>query len=127
MFKMISSRKNMVKQLTVAVFLAVFQVALICPRALAQVEQKNELSGLIGRTFISNQGIVGSTSFDPNVHFGNGLSFEINYARIFLGTDLYSVAVEVPFVWNPDQDLHAAFPTPVPQGYASYTVTPSAR
>ena len=117
----------MVKQLTIAVFLAVFQVTLICPRALAQREQKNELSGLIGRTFVSNQGIVGSTSFDPNVHFGNGLSVEINYARSFLGSDVYSLAVEVPLIWNPDQDLHAAPPTPVPQGYASYTVTPSVR
>jgi len=116
-----------VKQLTIAVFLVVFPITLICPRALAQREQKNELSGLIGRTFVSNQGIVGSTSFDPNVHFGNGLSFEINYARSFLGSDLYSLALEVPFIWNPDQDLHAAPPTPVPQGYASYTVTPSVR
>jgi hypothetical protein len=113
-----------VKQPTIAVFVAVFLVCLISPRALAQ---KNEVSGLIGRTFISNQGIVGSTSFDPNVHFGKGLSFEINYARSFVGTALYSLAVEVPFVGNPDEDLHAAAPTPVPQQYASYTVTPSAR
>jgi hypothetical protein len=113
-----------VKQPTIAVLVAVFLVCLISPRALAQ---KNEVSGLIGRTFISNQGIVGSTSFDPNVHFGKGLSFEINYARSFVGTALYSLAVEVPFVWNPDEDLHAAPPTPVPQQYASYTVTPSAR
>lgn len=115
------------KQLTIAVFLVVFHAALICPRALAQREQKNELSGLIGRTFISNQGIVGNTSFDPNVHFGKGLTFEINYSRSLIGSDLYSVSVEVPFIWNPDEDLHAAPPTPVPQGYASYTVTPSAR
>ena len=112
------------KQPTIAVLLAVFVVCLISSRALAQ---KNEVSGLLGRTFVSNQGIVGSTSFDPNVHFGKGLSFEINYARSFLGGALYSLAVEVPFVGNPDQDLHAAPPTPVPQQYASYTVTPSAR
>jgi hypothetical protein len=118
------SEGRKVKQPTIAVLLAVFLVCLISPRALAQ---KNEVSGLIGRTFISNQGIVGSTSFDPNVHFGKGLSFEINYARSFVGTALYSLAVEVPFVWNPDEDLHAAPPTPVPQQYASYTVTPSAR
>ena len=109
---------------TIAVLLAVSLVCLTSPRALAQ---KNEVSGLIGRTFVSNQGIVGSTSFDPNVHFGKGLSFEINYARSFLGSALYSLSVEVPFVVNPDQDLHAAPPTPVPQQYASYTVTPSAR
>ena len=112
------------KRSTIAVLLAVFLVCLISPRALAQ---KNEVSGLIGRTFVSNQGIIGSTSFDPNVHFGKGLTFEINYARTFLGNALYSLAVEVPFVWNPDQDLHAAPPAQVPEQYASYTVTPSAR
>lgn len=112
------------KQPTIAVLLAVSLVCLISPRALAQ---KNEVSGLIGRTFVSNQGIIGSTSFDPNVHFGNGTTVEINYARRFLGSNLYSLAVEVPFIWNPDEDLHAAPPTPVPESYASYVVTPSAR
>ena len=81
------------KQPTIVVLLAVFLVCLISPRALAQ---KNEVSGLIGRTFVSNQGIVGSTSYDPNVHFGNGLSFEINYARRFIGTAFYSLAVRSP-------------------------------
>jgi hypothetical protein len=118
------SEGRTVKQRTIAVLLAVFLVCLISPRALAQ---KNEVSGLIGRTFISNQGIVGSTSFDPNVHFGKGLSFEFNYTRSFVGTPLYALGVEVPFVWNPDEHLHAAPPTPVPAQYASYTVTPSAR
>jgi hypothetical protein len=113
-----------VKRSTIAVLLAAYLVCLISQRALAQ---KNEVSGLIGRTFISNQGIIGSTSFDPNVHFGNGTTIEINYARRFLGTNLYSLAVEVPFIWNPDEDLHAATPTLVPEGYASYVVTPSAR
>jgi hypothetical protein len=113
-----------VKRSTIAVLLAAYLVCLTSQRALAQ---KNEVSALIGRTFISNQGIIGSTSFDPNVHFGKGLSFEFNYARTFIGTALYSLSVEVPFVWNPDEHLHAAPPTPVPAQYASYTVTPSAR
>jgi len=111
-----------VKQATIAVLSAVFLGCLISPRALAQ---KNEVSGLIGRTFISDQGIVGSTSFDPNVHFGKGLSFEINYARSFWGTALYSLSVEVPFVWNPVEHVHAALPSEVPEQYASYTVTPA--
>ena len=67
--------------------------------------QKNELSGLIGRTFISDQGISGGTLFDNNVHFGNGLTFEVNYARRVLEAGLASVSLEVPVVVNWDEDL----------------------
>ena len=67
--------------------------------------QKNELSGLIGRTFISDQGIRGGTFFDNNVHFGNGLTFEVNYARRVLEAGLASVSLEVPVVVNWDEDL----------------------
>jgi hypothetical protein len=115
------SEGRTVKQATIAVFLAVSLVCLISPRALAQ---KNEVSALIGRTFISDQGIVGSTS---NVHFGKGLSFEFNYARSLLGSALYSLSVEVPFVWNPDEHVRAVLPYEVPEQYASYTVTPAAK
>jgi len=39
------------------------------------MEEDWELSGLIGRTFISNQGIKG----DGEIRFGKGLTFEVNY------------------------------------------------
>ena len=43
------------------------------------------------------------------MRFGNGLTFEVNYARRVLdGGGLWSLAVEIPFVMNPDEDLHAA-------------------
>ena len=95
--------------------------------ATGALAQKNEITGIIGRTFVSNQGIIGSTSFDTNVHFGKGTTFEINYARSFLNSPVLSLAFEVPFVLNPDQDLHAAPPSPVPQQYRSFITTPSAR
>ena len=106
----------------VAVLLAICSLFATCALA-----QKNELTGVVGRTFVSDQGIIGSTSFDTKVHFGKGTTFEINYARRVLGSDLFSLAFEVPFVVNPDQDLHAAPPTPVPEQYHSFIVTPSAR
>jgi hypothetical protein len=66
--------------------LAIVLAALIA--FVAQVTaQKNELSGLIGRTFISDQGIKGATFYNNNIHFGNGLSFEVDYARHVLGAD----------------------------------------
>lgn len=88
--------------------------------------QKNEVSGILGRTFIADQGIQGAPSYDPNLRFGKGLTFEINYTRRFMGTNLWSVAAEVPFVVNVDEDLHAA-QNLIPQSFSSYFVTPSAR
>src|ERR1700745_1821864 len=70
--------------------------------------QKNEVSGILGRTFIADQGIQGAPAYDPNLRFGKGLTFEINYARRFMGTNLWSLALEVPFVVNVDEDVHAA-------------------
>ena len=92
--------------------------------------QKNELSGIIGRTFTSDQRIQGAPASDPDLRFGNGLTFEINYARqvMVMGRGgFFSLALEVPFVVNPDEDLHAALPNRIPEQYASYFVTPAAR
>ena len=88
--------------------------------------QRNELSGALGRTFVSNQGIVGSASFDE-LHFGNGLTFEINYARLLKSSNVFGLRAEIPFVVNPDQDLHAASPNRIPEQYRSFMAAPSAR
>jgi Outer membrane protein beta-barrel domain len=109
------------KRLTVAVMVSV------CAFAGHAMAQKNELSGLVGRTFISDQTITASTFTDNKLRFGNGLSFEVNYARRVMSAGLFSVALEVPFVFNPDEDLHAHAPTLVPGNYRSYFVTPAAR
>jgi hypothetical protein len=87
--------------------------------------QQNELAGLVGRTFISDQGIKGAPSFDQALRFGNGLSFEVDYARRLMGGDVLSLAGEVPFIINPDEDLHAA--VQIPEQYRSFFVTPAAR
>jgi hypothetical protein len=110
-----------VKKLTIA---ACFAVCIIVPRSFAQ---RNEVAGLIGRTFISDQGIVGSNVFDNELRFGKGLSFEANYARGVLGSSFFTLWLEVPFVVNPDEDLHAALPNRVPQQYSAFILTPSAR
>lgn len=109
------------KRITLAVFLAACTVV---PSAMAQ---KNEVTGIIGRTFISDQGIQGSNSFDNDLRFGNGLTFEANYARRVMGTEVFSLALEVPFVVNIDEDIHAALPNEVPESYKSFMATPAAR
>ena len=96
------------KQLTLAVFLA---ACVIVPRAMAQ---RNELSGILGRTFVSDQGIQGAPAFDSQLRFGKGLTFEVNYARGVWGSPLLSLSAEVPVVVNVDQDLHAAIPIEIP-------------
>ena len=102
------------KRLTVAVMVSV------CTFAAHATAQKNELSGLVGRTFISDQAITGSTVSDNKLRFGNGLTFEANYARRVMDAGLLSLSLEVPFVFNPDEDLHAALPTRIPEDYRSF-------
>lgn len=106
--------------------LTIGAVVAVCVFAAQVAAQSNELSGIIGRTFISNQGIQGAPSYDPNLHFGKGLTFEVNYARRVIITEIYSLALEVPFVVNPDEELHAA-QNLIPGKYSSYFVTPAAR
>ena len=108
------------KHLTVGVLLAVSTFAV---QASAQ---NNELSGILGRTFISHQRIQGAPSFDPDLRFGKGLTFEVNYARRFIDAGPLSLYLEVPFVGIPDEDLHAA-QNVIPQKFSSYFVTPAAR
>ena len=89
--------------------------------------QKNELTGIIGRTFISDQGVKGAVNLiSNNVHFGNGLTFEVNYGRHLLGEGFTRLAFEVPAVFTLDEDLNFAANT-VPSSYRSYFVTPALR
>ena len=58
------------KRLTVAVMLSV------CSFAVHATAQKNELSALVGRTFISDQVITTSTFSDNKLRFGDGLTLD---------------------------------------------------
>jgi hypothetical protein len=107
------------KRLTIGVLVAV------CTFVAQAAAQKNELSGILGRTFISDQGIQGAPSYDPDLRFGKGLTFEVNYARRVMGGEPWSLALEVPFVVNADEDVHT-YTNPV-LGDRSFFVTPAAR
>jgi hypothetical protein len=106
--------------------LTIAAVVVVCTFVAQAVAQENELTGILGRTFISDQGIPGAPSYDPDLRFGKGLTFEINYARRVLRGEVFSLALEVPFVVNPVEDLHAA-QNVIPKQYSSFFVTPSAR
>jgi len=91
-------------------------------------DEKNEVTGMIGRIFISDQGIQGSDapSVNPFVRSGNGLTFEVNYARRLLATPIFAVSGEVPAVFNLDEKLNSGGNV-VPSKYSQIFVTPSVR
>jgi hypothetical protein len=108
-------------------YVTIAAVVAVCTFVAQAAAQKNELSGIIGRTFISNQRVQGAPASDPDLRFGKGTSFEVNYARRIREGDFWSLTAEVPFLVNPDEDLHAALPNRIPEKYQSYFVTPAAR
>src|SRR6266566_2908593 len=100
-------------------------VALVSNPATAQ-DEKNQLAGMLGRTFISNEGIKGATFSNPFVRLGNGLTFEVKDSRYLITGPLFALSGEVPVVFNLDEDVHSGAHV-VPSDYSSYFITPAAR
>ncbi|HYM78872.1 MAG TPA: outer membrane beta-barrel protein [Candidatus Dormibacteraeota bacterium] len=112
------------KRLCIAVLLATMLAAF----AVAQ-DEKNEIGGSLGRTFISDQGIKGATYFDPIIHAGKGLTLQGSYARRFWVMPLYSISAEGLVMWNHDVDLNAGQygHSVVPSDIRELFVTPAVR
>jgi hypothetical protein len=113
------------KRLWIAVLTVVTTLA---ASAVAQ-DEKNEIGGTLGRTFISNQGI--KSGIDPNtiIASGKGLSFDIEYARRFIVTPVFAVSGEAVVMVNKDEDINggAYGAAVVPPQYSQLFVTPGAR
>lgn len=92
----------------------------------ASAQEKNELTGLIGRTFVSDQGVKGTSTPGALLTSGAGLSFEANYGRHLLDWHLVGLTGEVPFVFNFSEKVHYDLNL-VPKDYKSFFVTPSLR
>ena len=109
--------------------LVVLTVATMLSISAAAQDEKNEVGGLLGRTFISDQGIQNATYFDPIIHSGKGLTFEGEYARRFLVTPIYAISAEGLLVYNWDVDLNAGEygHSVVPSDIKKLFVTPAAR
>jgi hypothetical protein len=103
-------------------------VLMVIALSTATFAQQYELSGLIGRTFISNQAIKGATFFNSDVRFGNGLTFEVDPAHRVYGGDFsaFPVTLEMPFVVNWDEDLNTGANV-IPSHFRSFFLAPSAR
>jgi hypothetical protein len=112
--------------MTRTLFSATFLVSLVVLASAALGEEKNELTGVIGRTFVSDQGVTGVVAPDTNLHSGNGITFEVNYGRRLMDLGIAGLTFEVPFVANFNQDLHFDVNL-VPKDYQSFFVTPAIR
>jgi len=113
------------KRLSVAML--VIATALVVSAA-AQ-DEKNEIGGLFGRTFISDQNIQNATYFDPVIHAGKGLTLEAEYARRMWVAPIYAISVEGLLVDSWDVDLNAGEygHSVVPSDLKKLFVTPAAR
>lgn len=106
-----------------------FMVAVVISLTLltaSAVAQNNEVAGIIGRTFISDQGVPSAFLTDKNIHFGSGITYEVSYARRFVDIGLASLAVELPFVHDPETKVNFG-QNVVPRSYSAMYFTPSAR
>jgi len=75
------------KQAVMAVLLGMCMLT----ASVAAQEEKNELTGVIARIFISDQGIHAATYPNPFVRSGKGFSFEVNDARKFYATAMFGL------------------------------------
>jgi hypothetical protein len=99
----------------------------ILPVALAQEQEpNNELAGTFGHTFISDQSVLNSGLANSRLGHGDGYTFEVDYARILRTSEWADIAVEVPAIFCPDEDLVYSA-NQVPEGYSSFFITPAAR
>jgi len=106
----------------------VMMATMLAASAVAQ-DEKNEVGGIIGRIFISDQGIQNASYPNPVITSGKGLTFAGEYARLFRVTPIYSVAGEAILAYNHEVKLDAGeYPTAVvPTSYKELFVTPAAR
>jgi hypothetical protein len=102
-------------------------IAVTILMATAAAQTKNEVAGVIGRTFLTDHLVPNTNFFDNTVHYGKGLTFQGNYGRRILGNEgLFALTFEVPVVFTPSVELNYGINT-IPKEYRAYFVTPSLR
>lgn len=92
----------------------------------SNAQDRNELSVLIGRTLVSDHGVLNTSTPGALLTSGSGVSFEGNYGRRLMDLGLIGLTGEVPFVVNVGEDVHYNLNL-VPKNYKSFFVTPSLR
>jgi outer membrane protein with beta-barrel domain len=105
---------------------AVLALVTVLATSAAAQDGKNEISGSVGRIFVSDQGILNPPVPDALIRSGKGISIEGSYARRIWVTPIYSISGEIPVLINPDEDLNGPQGS-VPTDYKQYFITPAAR
>ncbi|MBV9180790.1 MAG: hypothetical protein JO356_05710 [Acidobacteria bacterium] len=105
---------------------AMLLVAFDSSMAEAPEEPANQIAFTLGRTFIGNQSVANTSVGNNVVRAGRGLSFDFAYARQLKRLSFGSLALELPVVFDPDEDLSYGA-NQVPLQYSSFFVSPSAR
>ena len=72
----------------------------------ARAQEKNELTGLIGRTFVSDHAAIDTITPGALLTSGAGWSVEANYGRRLMDLGIVGLTAEVPFVVNFDENVH---------------------
>ena len=109
------------------IFLAAVLGSLVTLIPWASAQEKNKLTGLIGRTFLSDQGVTGTSTPGALLTSGHGLSFEGNYARRLMDFGIVGSAAKI---FTPKVAKEAARtqrklgePVPLPAGPSSPTAS----
>jgi hypothetical protein len=94
--------------------------------SMAGAQERNELTGIIGRTAISDHAVIDTSTPGALLTSGAGLSFEVNYGRRLLNFGLVGLTGEVPLVINTGENVHYDLNL-IPKDYKSFFVTPALR
>lgn len=94
--------------------------------ATAQERSQNEVAVTVGHMFISDQAVPNAATSCDSVRFGEGWSFQADYARKLRAFAWGALSVEIPVIFNPDEDLNFDL-NQIPKDYSSVFVTPAAR
>jgi hypothetical protein len=101
-------------------------VSLVCVIPDASAQEKNELTGVIGRTFVSDHAAIDTNTPGALITTKAGLSLEANYGRHLIDLGLIGLTAEVPFVVNFGEDVQYNLNL-LPRNYKSFFATPSLR
>jgi hypothetical protein len=81
----------------------------------ACAQESNELTGLIGRTFVSDHAVTGTSTPGALLTSERGLTVEVNYGRRLFDSAIAGPTAEVPLVVNSGEKTHYNLNL-VPQG-----------
>lgn len=103
-----------------ASFFFLLSVVALLPAKPAEAQGRNEIGLLLGARVASDPGV------SPSLEIGNSLAYQATYAHWFAHAEGAVVALEIPFVALPSQDVKSSA-LAAPRNFAAIYVTPGIR